>query len=166
MRVTLQPLDEALIDDLLAVAMAAATPEETMPPVDGPPGWTHARRAAFTDFYRARLDGLAGSRATAMFAILVEGEVAGMIRLARTAIPGQVETGMWLGRGHRGRGLAGAALRAMLAEARSLGADTVVADTTPGNAAALGTLRSCGAVLTPDEAAGKVFAHFDVGAGG
>jgi hypothetical protein len=50
----------------------------------------------------------------------------------------------------------------VLDEARRLGARGVVADTTPGNVAALATLRSLGAELTHDEAAGKVLARIDL----
>jgi RimJ/RimL family protein N-acetyltransferase len=162
MNVTLRPLDEALVGDLLEVAVRTATPEETMPPVEGPPGWTEIRRQAFVEFYRGRLAGLDGPHSTAMFAVLTGGEVAGMIRLARTVTDGEYETGMFLGGTHRGRGLGAAALRAVLGEARRLGARAVIADTAPGNLAALATLRSCGAELTADQATGKILARIDV----
>ena len=159
---TLRRLDEALVGELLEVAVQSATPEETMPPVEGPPGWTEARRRAFVEFYAVRLDGLDGEHRTAMFAVLADGEVAGMIRLARTDTDGEYETGMFLGGAQRGRGLGKAALRAVLDEARLLGARAVVADTTPGNLAALATLRAVGAELATDEAAGKVLARINV----
>ena len=161
MSVTLRPLDRALVDELLTLAVTTATPAETMPPVDGPPGWTGQRREAFLVFYRSKVD---GADAPTMYAITVDGELAGMVRLAPRPIPGEYETGIWLAGTHRGRGIAAAAVRAVLAEARRRGADAVVADTTPGNAAALGTLRACGADLWADEATGKVLARFDIGA--
>jgi RimJ/RimL family protein N-acetyltransferase len=72
-----------------------------------------------------------------------------MIRMSRKGPPGTVETGMWLGRPFRGKGIAAAALRALLVRAAEAGAGSVIADTTPDNAAALGTLGSVGAVFTP-----------------
>jgi RimJ/RimL family protein N-acetyltransferase len=162
---SLRRLDEPLLADLLSVATTDATPDEVMPPVDGPPGWTHARREAFLTFHRDRFGGLDAPLATVMYAIVVDGAVAGMIRLARTATDGAYETGMWLGRGRRGQGLGVAAVRALLDEARLIGARAVIADTTPGNAAALGALRSCGAMLTVDDSQGKVLARIAVAPG-
>ncbi|GGK98765.1 hypothetical protein Ppa06_67000 [Planomonospora parontospora subsp. parontospora] len=52
--VTLQPLDETSLRELLDAAVADADPLEVMPPVDGPAGWTAGRRQAFLDFHRAR----------------------------------------------------------------------------------------------------------------
>jgi len=158
----LRPLDESLLSDLLELAVSSATPEEVMPPVSGPPGWTESRRRAFVEFHRARFNGFAGPEATVMYGILTNDGIAGMIRLAQTSVPGEYETGMWLGRRYRGQGLASSAVRAVLAQAQELGAAAVVADTTPENAAALGTLRSCGAELREDRASGKVIARFSL----
>ena len=157
--IRLAPLDEALLADLLDAARRGAPPEEVMPPVQEL-GWTDRNRTAFLDFYRPHLAGLDGPKGTVMFAILAEGAVAGMIRLARTAEPTVYETGMWLGRAYRGQGLGTAAVRALLARAAAVGATAVVADTTPGNVAALGALRRCGAVLTPRD--GKVYAELAI----
>ncbi|HEY6592711.1 MAG TPA: GNAT family protein [Asanoa sp.] len=156
----LAPLDEDLVREMLAVAVAGATPAEVMPPVDGPPGWTEAYREAFVAFHRERHTGLDGPTRTVMHAILVDGAVAGMIRMT-VVEPGMVETGMWLARWARGRGLGTAALAALLERARAAGADCVVADTAPGNAPALAALRGLGATLRPD--GDKVYARFDLG---
>jgi RimJ/RimL family protein N-acetyltransferase len=145
--VTLRPLDDGLVGALLTLAVGSATPEEVMPPVAGEPGWSAERRRAFDAFYRAHLDGFAGPRATVMYVVLDGDEVAGMLRLTRFAA-GVLQTGTWLGRGHRGRGVGRAALAAALAEARAFGAQAVVAQTTAGNTAALAVLRAHGARLT------------------
>jgi RimJ/RimL family protein N-acetyltransferase len=157
--VRLEPLDEDLTARLLAVAVADATPADVMPPVDGPPGWTPASRAAFVAFHRERHTGLAGPTRTVMHAVLVDGDVVGMIRMTVTE-PGIVETGMWLARSVRGRGLGTAALAALIERARAAGAARVVADTTPANAPALAVLRRLGATLRPD--GDKVYAHLDL----
>jgi RimJ/RimL family protein N-acetyltransferase len=154
--VRLVPIDgEAMLQRLLAVAVADAEPDEVMPPVPGPPGWTPARRDAFRDFHRGRYDGLTGIARTAMFAIATtEGDVIGMIRLTRLEADdeaGIAETGIWLGRSARGRGIGTAALRALLCLAGPAGVHTVVAGTTSANTAALRVLDRCGADLTPHE---------------
>jgi RimJ/RimL family protein N-acetyltransferase len=158
--VRLAPLDEGRLREMLTVAVAGATPAEVMPPVDGSPGWTEANREAFVTFHRQRHTGLDGPTRTVMHAVLVDGTVAGMIRMT-VVEPGTVETGMWLARWARGRGLGTAALAALLERARAAGADRVVADTTPDNAPALAALRGLGATLRPDD--DKVSARFDLG---
>jgi len=115
---------------------------------------------AFREFHRARFGGLDGAARTVMYAILVDANVVGMIRLSRLDEPETMETGIWVGRSYRGRGFAAAALEALLVEAGAAGARTVIAETTPGNAAALGVLRRRGAVLT--EESGKVRASMAV----
>ncbi|MEJ3745581.1 GNAT family N-acetyltransferase [Actinomycetes bacterium KLBMP 9797] len=142
---------------LLAVAVAEADPADVMPPVAGPPGWTAARRAAFRAFHRLFFQGLAGPHRTIMFGVVADGHLVGMIRMRRSGAD-SVETGMWLGRSARGRGIGSAALRALVAEAAAAGARTVVAETTSDNHAALAALRRCGALLTADPTSGKVVA--------
>ncbi|WFE37115.1 GNAT family N-acetyltransferase [Micromonospora sp. WMMD998] len=155
--VRLEPVDERNMEPLLSVAAAEAEPEDVMPPVDAPAGWSLARRDAFRDFHRASFGGLDGPTRTLMFAIVSGGEVVGMVRMTRRDEPGTVETGMWLGRSARGRGLGAAALRELLHAAAAAGMHTVVADTTPDNAGAISVLRRCGAELR--EEGGKTHAR-------
>ena len=101
-----------------------------------------------------------------MYAIEAGGELVGMIRLTPAgADTSEAETGVWLGRSVRGRGIGKAALRALIAEAAGAGVTTIVADTTPGNAAALALLRDVGATLTRDPDAAKVYARVRVPGG-
>jgi RimJ/RimL family protein N-acetyltransferase len=148
--VWLTPIDEHTLEALLSVAVAETEPEEVMPPVSAPAGWSQLRRDAFVDFYRSNLSGLAGPTRTVMYAIVCNGNVVGMIRMARLNEPDTMETGMWLGRSARGRGIGGAALRLLLAEAACAGTTRVIAETTAHNTAALAALRRCGAVLRHD----------------
>lgn len=143
--VRLTPLDEALTEDLLTVAVAYAEPDDVMPPVEGPPGWTDARRTAFRAFHRSHADGAKG---TLMYAIQLRGETVGMIRLRRLEEPGTAETGMWLGRHMRSQGIGVDALRILLDIAAEAGIQKVRADTTPDNTAAIRALTRCGATLT------------------
>jgi RimJ/RimL family protein N-acetyltransferase len=149
--VSLRPLDGEAVESLLTLAVADAAPEEVMPPVDGPAGWTPARLSAFRAFHIDRLPGLDGPLRTLMFAIVADGDIAGMIRLSRTEDPTVLETGIWLGRSARGMGIGSSALARLVAEAAAAGASAVVAETTAGNVAAMRALRRHGARLTyPD----------------
>jgi RimJ/RimL family protein N-acetyltransferase len=145
--VTLRQLDEESLKALLEVAVSDADPDETMPPMPGNPGWTPERREKFLEFFRPMLAGLDGPRATLIYAITVDEAIAGFIRLARTNRDGVAETGIWLGRSWRGRGLATGALKELLTIAAAQGFSSIVADTSPENTAALGALRRLGATL-------------------
>ncbi len=147
---TLEPIDEASIEELLMLAIEDAEPAEVMPPVDGPSGWSPVTARAFRKFYAGLMGGLDGSARTAAYAVRADGAVVGMIRMSRRETEGVVEAGMWLGRSHRGHGIGIAALRALQAQARAAGARTIVAETTPANAAAVAVLRRAGAQLTPE----------------
>jgi RimJ/RimL family protein N-acetyltransferase len=149
--VRLTRVDEQTVHLMLSVAVAETEPEEVMPPVTAPAGgWCKARQEAFREFYRSSFDGLDGPIRTLMYAIICDGAVVGMIRMARRDEPDTAETGMWLGRSHRGIGIGRAALQLLLAEAVEAGAGRVVAETTSQNTAAIAVLRHCGAVLRDD----------------
>jgi RimJ/RimL family protein N-acetyltransferase len=149
-QVRLTPVDEQTLEPLLSVAVAETEPAEVMPPVPGPAGWSLARREAFREFHRAHFAGLDGPTRTVMYAIAIGSDVVGMIRMSRSDHPETFETGIWLGDSARGQGIGVAALRALLSEAARAGARSVVANTTTSNAAALGALSRCGAVITRD----------------
>ncbi|GIG85351.1 GNAT family N-acetyltransferase [Plantactinospora endophytica] len=149
--VRLTPVDEQNLEPLLSVAVAEAEPDEVMPPVEAPAGWSQARRDAFREFHRANFGGLDGPTGNLMYAIVQDGDVVGMVRLGRRrAEPGTLETGMWLGKSTRGQGIGLIALRLLLAEAVQAGARRVVAETRADNLPALNLLRRCGAVLGDD----------------
>jgi RimJ/RimL family protein N-acetyltransferase len=160
-QVRLTPVDEQLLEPLLSVAGAETEPSEVMPPVAGPAGWSLARREAFRDFHRAHFGRLDGPTRTVMYAVTIGADVLGMIRMSRTDRPDSVETGMWLGKSARRQGIGVAALRALLAEAARAGARSVVANTTAGNAPALGALARCGAVIHYDGEAARAELHVD-----
>ncbi|GAB2962449.1 hypothetical protein GCM10027280_59170 [Micromonospora polyrhachis] len=149
-KVWLAPVDEQNLESLLSVAVAEAEPDEVMPPVTAPAGWSQARRDAFREFHRASFGGLSGPTGTLMYAVVSDAGVLGVIRMARRD-PETVETGIWLGQSARGQGIAATALRLLFVEAAQIGARRVVADTTANNAAALGVLRRAGAVLQSDD---------------
>ncbi|MBD3934899.1 GNAT family N-acetyltransferase [Streptomyces chumphonensis] len=153
--VQLRPLDAALLSALLEAAVADADPEEVMPPVPGPPGWTDARREAFLRFHRGRAQGLAADPVEATYAVLLtgpDGEASGGRRVVGAArlcpVPsgdGEAEAGLWLGRSVRRTGVGGAAFRLLVEEARAAGRSGVVAATTPDNQGARRLLAALGA---------------------
>jgi len=150
-KVWLAPVDEQNLESLLSVAVAEAEPDEVMPPVSAPAGWSQARREAFREFHRASFGGLSGPTGNLMYAVVSDAGVLGVIRMARCANPDTVETGIWLGKSARGQGIAATALRLLFVEAAQLGVRRVVAETTADNAAALSVLRRVGAVLESDD---------------
>ena len=119
--VRLTPVDEQTLEPLLSLAVAETEPEEVMPPVAAPAGWSHARRKAFREFYRSNYGGLDGPTRTQMYAVVCDGDVVGIIRMARWDEPDTMETGMWLGRSARGHGIGGAARRRADRSSRCLG---------------------------------------------
>jgi RimJ/RimL family protein N-acetyltransferase len=153
--VTLQPVDEDVLRRLLDVAVADADPEEVMPPVPGPSGWTAERRAAFLDHHTS-------ARGTT-YAVLAEGRLAGAARLAPAEAPGAAEACVWLGRSTRGKGFGIEVLHLLIEEARTNGLTALVAETNAANRPAVGTLRALGAKLWEDPESGAVHATLRVG---
>lgn len=140
-------LNRETLQTLLEVAVADAAPDETMPPMPGNPGWTEERKAKFLEFFELMLAGWDGPKKTLIYSITVDDTIAGFIRLSRMPDPQTAETGIWLGRSSRGQGVATAALKALIAQAKENGITRIVADTSLENVAALGALRSLGATL-------------------
>ena len=156
--VTLQPVDENLLPRLLDLAVADADPNEVMPPEPGSSRWTDARRAAFTDYYRPG-DGR-------VYAVLIDGRIAGAARLSPAEAPGVVEAGLWLSRSERGKGHGTAALSLLVDEARAHGASALIAQTEASNSPAVAALRTLGAMLWEDPETGAVHATLRVGEAG
>ncbi|MDX3189324.1 GNAT family N-acetyltransferase [Streptomyces sp. MN03-5084-2B] len=144
---SLIPLDEAALARLLEAAATGADPLEVMPPVDGPPGWTPARREAFLAFHRARsLDPATAVERT--WLIEAGGTAVGAARLEPHG--DAVEAGIWLTRAARGRGIGKQVTALLLQEARAAGAARFVASTTPDNHSARALLSGTGATLTTE----------------
>jgi RimJ/RimL family protein N-acetyltransferase len=127
--VSLRRLDDELLDELLTLAVSNAAPEEVMPALDGPPGWTLPRREAFLAFHRARAVDREGER---VLVVMVEGRPVGAGRLTPLEDEGAWAIAVWLGRSARGRGIEDAALAGLARAAREAGATTVVGP--PGHA--------------------------------
>ena len=148
--VRLADVDETTLERLLALALDDASPDEVTPPVGDGTGWNAARIDWFRAYHRSAAAGLDGPAREKSWAILCDGSPAGSVRLKRTG-PDSVETGIWLGRSFRGRGVGSAALDLVLVEARHSGLRQVVARTTAGNIGAQRLLAAAGARMTHDD---------------
>ena len=140
-RVRLRRLDEDLIAALLDEAVEQAEPGEVMPPVPGPPGWTADRKAAFLAFHHE------WAATPTTYAILLDDRVVGAARL-RPGPDGEFETGLWLGRAHRGLGVGRVVAELLVALARAGGAVRLTASTTEANTAVRRLLSDAGADTT------------------
>ncbi|WP_024367485.1 GNAT family N-acetyltransferase [Arthrobacter sp. TB 26] len=148
--VRLVDVSETVLEQLLTVAIQDADADEVTPPLGSAAGWNSERISWFREYHHAAA-GLDGPAQQKSWAISSDGELAGSIRLKRSGA-GALETGVWLGRSFRGKGIAREALRLVIARAAASGASVLEADTTAGNAAALVLLRSAGAELQEGEA--------------
>ena len=92
------------------------------------------------EYHRRCRPGLTGPAGEATWAVTVDHTVVGSVRLKNTGDAGVLETGIWLTREARGRGIGRMALHAVLEEAVRPGAQEVRADTTANNSAALNLL--------------------------
>ncbi len=172
--VALLDVSEAFLEQLLELALRDADADEVTPPLGTTPGWNTDRISWFREFHRASAAGLDGPAGQKSWAISCDGQLAGSVRLRRTDTepPGPVdggagtgggvdagadsaggaagvalETGIWLARSFRGRGVGREALRLVKDRAASAGAAVLVAETTAGNVGALALLKSAGAEL-------------------
>ena len=148
--VHLAEVDDPMLERLLELARRDAAADDVTPPLGNGTGWNAERIDWFRAYHRSAAAGLDGPASEKSWAVLFDGSPAGSIRLKRIDDE-TAETGIWLGRSYRGRGVGGAALRLVLAEARRAGLHQVVADTTAGNTGAKRLLAAAGAVLTHND---------------
>src|SRR5919107_335636 len=102
--VRLCPVDDAVLAAMVRAALTDAAPDEVTPPLTPGNTWTPERVQWLTRFHAARRAGLDGPAGEASWAVEVDGDVVGAVRLKRTAEPGVLETGIWLTRRVRGKG--------------------------------------------------------------
>jgi RimJ/RimL family protein N-acetyltransferase len=141
--VELLDVDETVLSRLVGAAVSDAEPDEVTPPMAGP-RWGPERIEWLRRLHRDRRMGLDGPLGEATWAVAVDGDVVGGVRLKRTAEPDVLETGIWLTRSARGKGVARKAIADVLELARAHGARAVRADTSPENASALYVLQRLG----------------------
>lgn len=154
--VALLDITEAVLKRLLAVAQDDADADEVTPPGGGSPGWNADRVRWFRAYHRAAAAGLDGPAREKTWAVTAGGNLAGAVRLKAISVPGTaggslvLETGIWLRRSLRGRGIGREALRLVTVQAAATGAAVLTADTATVNAAARSLLAAQGATLADD----------------
>jgi len=106
--VALIGVGDDVLERLLQVATTDASADEVTPALTAGTAWTPIRIAWLPDFHPDRRGGLDGSPREATWAITVERQVVGSVRLQRTDQPNLLETGVcWHavpGSGHRSSG--------------------------------------------------------------
>jgi RimJ/RimL family protein N-acetyltransferase len=147
--VRLRPVDDDVLARMVSAALADAEPDEVTPPLTAGNTWTPERIEWMRRLHVDRRPGLEGPLGQATWAVDVDGEIVGAVRLKRLPEPGVLETGIWLTRSARGRGVGRRVVAAVLEQAAVSGAHTVRADTSQQNAAAQGLLRSLGFQTRP-----------------
>jgi RimJ/RimL family protein N-acetyltransferase len=134
--VTLEPLDERCLTDLLRAAVADAEPGEVMPVEEPGVGWDADRTAGFLAFHRGRA--LAKPPIESTYGIRVDGEMVGAARLCPLPdAPGAAEAGVWIGRSRRGAGIGTAVLGGLIERASAEGYAKLFVSTTADNTAVL-----------------------------
>lgn len=152
-------IDDEVLALLVRAAIDGADPDEVTPPLTPGTAWTPERIAWLHDFHRDRRAGLDGTAAEATWAVVLDGDVVGSVRLRRTADPAALEVGAWLIRDVRRRGFGRTIMAGVVAQAEALGAIKLQADTTTDNAAALAVLRGLGFTLTQDSRSDEIHAE-------
>ncbi len=156
--VALVDVDETVLDQLVRVATTDASANEVTPPLTGGNSWNKARVTWLRNFHRDCRGGLDGPRRESTWAVSSSDGIVGSVRLKRTEAPDVLETGIWLARSARGRGVGTAAAAAVVELATTLGATTVRADTTSTNIHALAVLERAGFSLSRTESSSSVHA--------
>ncbi|MGO2468598.1 MAG: GNAT family N-acetyltransferase [Microbacterium gubbeenense] len=154
--VTLAAVDEQILAKLSAIASSDADADEVTPPLSPGSSWTPQRLEWFEGYHRSRRSGLAGRHREATWAIMNADRPVGSVRLGLTETVGTLETGIWLARTYRGKGIARQAMLLVLDEARRYGAHVVCADTASSNRSAQSLMQSVGFVLGPRSGEGRV----------
>jgi RimJ/RimL family protein N-acetyltransferase len=149
--ISLVVVDGSVLAELVSVAKSSATAGDVTPALTAGDDWSPQRVAWLEEFHRGRRGGLDGPEGEATWAVVSEARVVGSVRLKARPEPHVVETGIWLARSVRGRGLGRQAVAAVLERAAAAGAHEVRAETTSRNNAAQRLPRSLGFELAAGE---------------
>jgi RimJ/RimL family protein N-acetyltransferase len=157
MMVDLVPVDEDVLEDLLALAVAEAQPGEVMPPAAGESAaeprttWTELRKGAFREYHRRCRVNLHVSVPEVTWAVKARGRIVGAARLALVGDDSDVrEVGLWLGRPYRGLGISGEVAYWAFAAAQTMDAKRLVARAAVGTRMARRSLERLGFDVVDD----------------
>ena len=141
MMVDLVPVDEEVLEGLLALAVAEAVPGEVMPPASGESAteprttWTDLRKGAFREYHRRCRVNPHTPIPEVTWAVKARGRIVGAARLALVdGDPAAREVGLWLGQSYRGQGISGEVAYWAFAAAQTMDAKRLVARTTARSA--------------------------------
>jgi len=157
MMVDLVPVNEDVLERLLALAVAEAEPGEVMPPASGESvteprtTWTDLRKGAFREYHRRCRVNPHTPVPEVTWAVKARGRIVGAARLALVdGDPDAREVGLWLGQPYRGQGISGEVAYWALAAARTMDAKRLVARTTASNLGARRSLERIGFEMVDD----------------
>ena len=154
-QVRLVAVDEAILDELVALATSDASADDVTAPVTPGDEWTPERVEWLRSFHRDRRAGIDGPLEEQTWAVESDGAVAGAVRLRRRG-DGLAVVGIWLTRAARRGGVGRRAVAALILEAKACGVRTLIADTKATNTPALGVLGGLGFHLDPADSDGEV----------
>ncbi|MBO0895836.1 MULTISPECIES: GNAT family N-acetyltransferase [Arthrobacter] len=160
--VSLVPVDDVVLRQLVRAAVTDATADEVTPPLTPGPSWTVARVDWLRAYHQRCRDGLTGAAGEATWAVVVNQNIVGSVRLKKTGVEGALETGIWLIRKTRGQGIGRMAIAEVLRKARLLGAHEVQAKTTARNTAAQRVLRSLSFNITTPVDGSEIMGSFTI----
>lgn len=151
MMVDLVPVNEDVLEELLALAVAEAKPGEVMPPTSGESvteprtTWTEPRKGAFREYHRRCRVNRHTTVPEVTWAIRAQGRIVGAARLALLdGDPEGREVGLWLGESYRGQGISREVAYWAVAAAQTMDAKRLVARTTVSNPVARRALERIG----------------------
>jgi RimJ/RimL family protein N-acetyltransferase len=151
MMVDLVPVNEDVLEDLLALAVAEAQPGEVMPPASGESAtesrttWNDLRKGAFREYHRRCRVNPHTPVPEVTWAVRARGRIVGAARLALVeGDPDAREVGLWLGQPYRGQGISGEVAYWAFAAAQTMDAKRLVARTTATNPGARRSLERIG----------------------
>lgn len=157
MMVDLVPVNEDVLEDLLALAVAEAQPGEVMPPASGESAteprttWNDLRKGAFREYHRRCRVNPHTPVPEVTWAVRARGRIVGAARLALVeGDPDAREVGLWLGQPYRGQGISGEVAYWAFAAAQTMDAKRLVARTTARNPRARRSLERIGFEMVDD----------------
>lgn len=157
MMIDLVPVDEAVLEDLLELAVAEALPGEVMPPASGESAteprtaWTELRKGAFREYHRRCRVNLDVSVPESTWAVTAHGRIVGAARLALVDGDRDArEVGLWIGESYRGHGISGEVAYWAFAAAQTMEAKRLVARSVAGTGSARRWLERIGFDVVDD----------------
>lgn len=94
--ITLTPITDEILEQLVTVATSDAAADEVTPPLSGGTQWTEDRVEWLRNYHRSNRTGNSGLGHELTWAVVRSETACGSVRLKATEDPGIFETGIWL----------------------------------------------------------------------